>query len=953
MCLVLDMASHRPTQAVAVAVADVPEALVDDELLLVPEFVDEKTEANILNFLDAQPWDSSIKRRTQHYGHRFSYLSKSVAQDAGSPMPPCILAVIDHICAIRPPIAPWCADITPRDLLQVTINEYQPGVGIASHVDTHSAFSDGILSLSLGAGISFRMQRCVDPDTDGTPADVSIWLPPRSLLAMRGASRYAWRHGISSRKFDRVDSALPQADSDGWVPRSRRVSITIRCVLPGGVCRCAWPRLCDSQGGGPVALPTRISAGGVTASSSSSAAQSHGGKALRPRHLECFNPTPPASLAVAVIAMRLLNALLVRTYHDPDEFWQAGEVAHRLVFGYGHLTWEWIVGLRGYTHVLPFACAFEFLRRTALDSPLVVAQAPRLIQGLIAGGSDLCVWRFAEGHFGRGAGSAALLCSLTSWFVWYCGVRTYSSCMEAACIAGALASLPPPSMVPHDDGERAAARASWPPGLLLSHLCKATALCAVAVAVRPTALLIVAPLGCYATAATVVASRRRAAALLVPLGVGLLILLASLLLDCICYRRWVVVADSFVRFNVLSRGADYYGVHPWHWYLTAALPAALGAHAPLVVRGFLASRGWRRAPAATALAALVALSVSPHKELRFIYPLVHPLLLTYAGAALRSMPGARRRRTLAALTLFNLPIAAYLSLAHQRAPLDAMRALRAEVAQAAETAEAALAAPAHGSAGSARRLPPLALHIDILTRCHQVPGLAQVHSPHARMSILHCPPPGLGGVFSSNGAEDALATRAEYDAQGLPVVASVVGGGGEGEDRTAPTAAYGFDAATAAVAAAASTTLTSCSNECDCFFAAPFASLQARYYPHLGSPHPWWALWRRRRRLRWLRWSRGAARVLLPGIGTALPTRHPFPLPTHVLLFDELMGGEGGKVARAMQRLGYTVIGSYFHEWRPAAAGGGGGAVGGGAPLVRLESRRLLLLRRRAHVGLR
>ena len=103
---------------------------------------------------------------------------------------------------------------------------------------------------------------------------------------------HAWRHGISSRKFDRVDTALPQADSDGWVPRSRRVSMTIRCVLPGGVCRCAWPRLCDSQGGGPVALPTRISAGGVTASSSSAAAQSHGGKALRPRHLECFNPSP-------------------------------------------------------------------------------------------------------------------------------------------------------------------------------------------------------------------------------------------------------------------------------------------------------------------------------------------------------------------------------------------------------------------------------------------------------------------------------------------------------------------------------------------------------------------------------------------------------------------------------------------------------------------------------------
>ena len=33
---------------------------------------------------------------------------------------------------------------------QVTVNEYPPGCGIAPHVDTHSAFTETILSLSLG-----------------------------------------------------------------------------------------------------------------------------------------------------------------------------------------------------------------------------------------------------------------------------------------------------------------------------------------------------------------------------------------------------------------------------------------------------------------------------------------------------------------------------------------------------------------------------------------------------------------------------------------------------------------------------------------------------------------------------------------------------------------------------------------------------------------------------------
>lgn len=39
----------------------------------------------------------------------------------------------------------------------------------------------------------------------------------------------------------------------------------------------------------------------------------------------------------AVLAFRLWNALFVRTTFNPDEYWQSTEVAHRMVFGYGHL----------------------------------------------------------------------------------------------------------------------------------------------------------------------------------------------------------------------------------------------------------------------------------------------------------------------------------------------------------------------------------------------------------------------------------------------------------------------------------------------------------------------------------------------------------------------------------------------------------------------------------------
>jgi len=40
-----------------------------------------------------------------------------------------------------------------------------------------------------------------------------------------------------------------------------------------------------------------------------------------------------AKVFAALLAFRLVNGLVVRTYFDPDEYWQSLEVAHALVFG--------------------------------------------------------------------------------------------------------------------------------------------------------------------------------------------------------------------------------------------------------------------------------------------------------------------------------------------------------------------------------------------------------------------------------------------------------------------------------------------------------------------------------------------------------------------------------------------------------------------------------------------
>lgn len=137
----------------------------------------------------------------------------------------------------------------------------------------------------------------------------------------------------------------------------------------------------------------------------------------------------------------LMCAPLCTMQFDPDEWWQCTEVAHRLVYGYGELTWEWVYGLRSYVHVLPFAVLFQarhttptlgsrtlpqlgtptelqafptqLLRLASCDSPTVLVHAPRVLQGVVAAAGDLCIGRFASVYFDDAAvGQDVLLLSV-------------------------------------------------------------------------------------------------------------------------------------------------------------------------------------------------------------------------------------------------------------------------------------------------------------------------------------------------------------------------------------------------------------------------------------------------------------------------------------------------------------------------------------------------------------
>ena len=105
---------------------------------------------------------------------------------------------------------------------------------------------------------------------------------------------------------------------------------------------------------------------------------------------------------VTFVLLRMIMAVLSKSYHHPDETYQSVEVAHHLVFGRGYLTWEWTTKnpIRSYLHPLIFAGLFAMLKTLNLDSAEYVILLPRMFQGFISAIGDLYTYKFFLLYFG-------------------------------------------------------------------------------------------------------------------------------------------------------------------------------------------------------------------------------------------------------------------------------------------------------------------------------------------------------------------------------------------------------------------------------------------------------------------------------------------------------------------------------------------------------------------------
>ena len=202
-------------------------------VFIIEDFITESEELSLFKTFDIvnDNGQELSHRKVKHFGYEFLYGSNNI--DKNTPLSDGIPEEFDFLKSRFQDknvndLIPWAPD-------QLTVNCYLPGQGIPPHVDTHSAFEDPILSLSLWSDVIMEFEKC------DKQVKASVLVPRRSLLIMSGEARYFWTHGIIPRKSD----VICCIDGLSTKFREKRISCTFRKIR-NGECNCSYNLVCDS-----------------------------------------------------------------------------------------------------------------------------------------------------------------------------------------------------------------------------------------------------------------------------------------------------------------------------------------------------------------------------------------------------------------------------------------------------------------------------------------------------------------------------------------------------------------------------------------------------------------------------------------------------------------------------------------------------------------------------------
>ncbi|KAL6716379.1 glycosylphosphatidylinositol anchor biosynthesis [Lecanora helva] len=467
-------------------------------------------------------------------------------------------------------------------------------------------------------------------------------------------------------------------------------------------------------------------------------------KSFRRRAVDQIEKTSDSQdIFLFLVAFRILNALSVKTFFQPDEFFQSLEPAWEIAFGAksgAWITWEWKNHLRSTIHPVLFAIIYKvtsglswILRLSPSYRADILVAAPKITQAAIAALGDFYTWKLGERTFGTGSNEswAAFFLTVCSPWQWFCSTRTLSNSLETTLTTMALALWPWQWSADASEEDNVDED-----GLRRSHQQKSEDSGSESQASQDD------------NPATIDETSK------------FLVLLLSTLVDRLYYQCWTFPPFRFLYFNLAQSLAVFYGRNDWHYYLSQGYPLLLTIFLPFGIVGVyqslfspdIPSLYSTKAPSTkrikyqlAAIAVLVPfmLSFISHKEVRFIYPLLPllhilvaaPFTAFFLPAVYPTIPNSisiRTRRFILAILLFlGITIALLTTTSHQTAPLSVMTYLRDQ------HAKNYLSQPPSGLLAPA----PSTMTVGFLMPCHSTPWRSHLVFPSIKAWALTCEPP--------------------------------------------------------------------------------------------------------------------------------------------------------------------------------------------------------------------
>ena len=184
--------------------------------------------------------------------------------------------------------------------------------------------------------------------------------------------------------------------------------------------------------------------------------------------------------------------------------------------------------------------------------------------------------------------------------------------------------------------------------------------------------------------------------------IAVLSISALITIDSIYYGEFTITPLNFYYFNNTLNGSSLYGTHPFYWYFINGLPTIIGTMTPSIFYSlqFIVSNEWNEyglklkkrinpfgliskiLPLFCCLWTVMIFSFNPHKEYRFILPIL-PILLIYCGLGLFYIFNKYGNKVMKYILFIILTTngfaALYLCTWHQHAPISVLNYLSNDI----------------------------------------------------------------------------------------------------------------------------------------------------------------------------------------------------------------------------------------------------------------------------------